>query len=330
MAVLRKLVLAVVVAASALQCSRWSVAAAQAPTVPPPQIRILEPAPGTSAVEGVWVRGVVENGGREVALTIPLPPVALIPVLPVRTEAGTFAAFAPVLAGTNAVTINATDVMSGAMSSVTVPIVVVVASRGPIDPLSALSDIGLDPLKAYPEGGFAPHTVRFEASTLPPGVELSLDIDADGTVDFTGPTFAGRSFVYARPGIYLPLLRVTTADRNVSTYRTIVEVYDRAALEARLQAIWSGFTEALRRGDPGRAVTFIHSQRRGIWLKDFSQLTTEQLAVVGAQIFTPVRVVRVGAGGAEYEMLREEGGQLLSYPVVFIADADGRWRLWQF
>lgn len=318
--------LAVWLAAWTLQSSFGSAWAAQASATAPPQIRILEPADGAVVTDGeIGLRGLVENGGRDVTVSIPLPPGFWVPAVPAPSEAGTFAARVPLTRGKNVVTVIATDVASGETTSASV---IVVAIDPPArDPLT---DIGTNVLRVYPDGGLAPHTVRFEASVLPPGIELSLDIEADGTVDFVGTAFAGRSFAYSRPGIYLPVLRVRTAGRPIQTYRTIVEVYDGAALEARLQAVWRGFTEALRARDPGRAVMFVHSQRRDFWLKYLSEFTPEELAAWGTETFTEVRVVRVGAGGAEYEMLREENGQVYSYPIVFIRDVDGRWRLWQF
>lgn len=139
----------------------------------------------------------------------------------------------------------------------------------------------------------------------------------------------GLPFVYDRPGIYVPTLRATTTDGQVLTYRTAVEVYDRAALDARLQALWNGFTEALQSGDVVRAVGFIHGNRRAAWQDYFDQLLPDELAAEGGQ-FTKIELMQVGRRGAEYEMLREEDRRVFSYPIALVVDVDGRWRLWQF
>ena len=43
-----------------------------------------------------------------------------------------------------------------------------------------------------------------------------------------------------------------------------------------------------------------------------------------------VELVGVGPDAAECELLREIDGLFYSFPVSFVADSDGRWRLWQF
>ena len=161
------------------------------------------------------------------------------------------------------------------------------------------------------------------------GTRVALDLDSDGTVDFNGTTLEQLPFVYDRPGIYVPTLHATTADGQVLTYRTVVDVYDRAALNARLQAVWTGFTEALQSGDVVRAVGFVHGNRREAWQEYFDQLLPDELAAEGGG-FTTIELIRVGRGGAEYEMLREEDGRVFSYPIALVADVDGQWRLWQF
>ena len=88
-------------------------------------------------------------------------------------------------------------------------------------------------------------------------------------------------------------------------------------------------TEALQSGEIAHAVGFIHESRRATWQEYFRQLLPDELAAEGA-VFTTIELIQVGRGGAEYEMLREEDGQVFSYPIALVADVDGRWRLWQF
>ncbi|MGH9203467.1 MAG: hypothetical protein ACRD2A_19770, partial [Vicinamibacterales bacterium] len=191
------------------------------------------------------------------------------------------------------------------------------------DPAVPFSDF-----KAFPPGGIAPHVVTFGSSSAPAG-SLELDVDGDGSVDFSGTTLDGLPFVYAQPGVYVATLHVRTADGQVFTFRTSVEVYDRALLDARLRAVWTGFKDALRSGNVTQAVSFIHGNRRARWQESLAQVGPDVLATIDG-VFTNIDLIGAGAGGAEYEMLREEGGQVVSYPVVFVVDSDGRWRLWQF
>ena len=294
-----------------------STPAAQSFTVTVLRIRITEPADGAVVTApSVWLRGTVESGG-DVTVSVPLPPGMGVPALPAVTEAGTFAVQVPIDGTATTLTATATDVATGATATHTIRIVV--------EPDSGLSTSGF---AAFPSAGLAPHVVVFHVN-LGDGTRVALDVDGDGTVDFDGTALENLPFLYDRPGIYVPALRATTADGLSQTYRTSVEVYDRAALDARLQAVWNGLRQALEDGNIDRAVSFVHGNRRAAWQEYFRQLPADEVAVE-ASAFTAIELIQVGRGGAEYEMLREENGQTVSYPVVFVADVDGRWRLWQF
>ena len=291
--------------------------AVQTFTVTTLQIRIIEPAAGAVVTtETVWLRGIVD-GGSDVTVTMPLPPGMAIPSLAASTKAGTFAVEVPVDATTTTLTVNAIDLATGATVVGSVDIVVQLQPT-----------MSLPRLTALPAGGLAPHVVTFSVN-LAESTRVELDIDSDGTVDFAGATLDGLPFLYERAGIYVPTLRTTTSGGQVHTYRTVVDVYDREALDARLQAVWNGFKDALQGGNVAEAVTFIHRDRRDRWQEDLSQVSPDVLAAIDT-IFATIELAGVGAGGAEYELVRVEDGQAFSYPVVFVADADGQWRLWQF
>ena len=286
-------------------------------TVTTLRVRITEPVTGAVVTTPtVWVRGIVDGGG-DVAVTIPLPPGMAIPSLPASIEADTFAVEVPVDLTTTSLTTQAIDVATGATAIDSVDIMV-----------QPRPTVSLPKLTALPAGGLAPHVVTFSLN-LAEGARVELDLDSDGTVDFDGASLDGLPFFYERPDIYVPTLRATMPDGQVHTYRTVVDVYDRVALDARLQTIWRGFSDALQGGDIERAVGFIHGKRRTPWREYFEQLPPVDLATQGAG-FTTIELIRVGRGGAEYEMLREEGGRVFSYPVALTADVDGQWRLWQF
>lgn len=286
-------------------------------TVASIQVSILEPPAGTVVTSPtVWLRGTFD-GGNGVGVTVPLPAGSLIPSIPASTEAGVFAVEVPVDATTTTLIVHAVDLGTGAIASDSVDIVV--------DSQQATS---LPRLTALPAGGLAPHVVTFSVN-LAEGTRVELDLDSDGMVDFEGTTLDLLPFVYEQPGIYVPTLRTITSDGQTQTYRTAVDVYDRVALDARIQQVWGDFTGALQSGDVFRAVGFIHEARRARWREYFEPLSPDELAAQGDN-FTGIELIRVGRGGAEYEMLREEDGQVFSYPVAFASDVDGQWRIWQF
>jgi hypothetical protein len=297
-----------------------AVPAGQTFTVMAIRLRILQPiAAARIETQTVWVHGTID-GGPDVTLRIPLPAAlqaALsLEALPAPHEGGTFAAEVPVVPGMVALTVIARD-RAGVDSIETVP----------IDVVESLSPSHR--LEAFPAAGFAPHTVRFPGTGLPPGSLYTLDLQSDGVIDYAGDALPDREFVYATPGIHLATLRVLTPDNQARFAQAAIEVFDRARLEARLRSAWTGFKTAMRAGDAAAAASFVHSDRRAVWAAYFGRLTPAQFANTDA-MFSDLTLLEVSPGRAECEMMRDEGGLLYSFPVSFEIDVDGGWKLWQF
>ncbi|MBI4886903.1 MAG: hypothetical protein HY824_07415 [Acidobacteria bacterium] len=280
------------------------------------RVRILEPADGAViTTNSAWIRGTVEAGSGEVAVSLMLSP-GLGGRLTVPAEGGMFAMDVALDAALTRVTVVAADA-SGATAEASVS--VVVASDG----------TSAEVLDVWPPGGLAPLTVRVGLQGRGDG-PLSIDVDGDGTPEFEG-AFDGDEFYATYPvaGAYVPTVRITTPDGSVLTRRGLVEVYDRAVLESRLQAVWKGFKDALRDGNVEAAAAFIAAERRAAWIDYLSSLPAEAFADVDL-VFTAIALVEAGYGGAQYEMVAERDGLLFSYAVWFRIDAEGRWRLWRF
>ena len=182
-------------------------------------------------------------------------------------------------------------------------------------------------MTVFPPAGFVPHTVQFRVFNLPPGV-YSLDLESDGIVDYAGENLEGRDFVYARPGMHVALMRLTTPEGMVFEHRVPVHVYGRVDLEKQLQAVWNGFKGALLKNDAERAAMFIYSDRRSPWLDWLRKFTPEAFRVLHDGL-TEVTIESVHPGRIECEMLRVEDGVTYSYRVRFVMEADGEWRLSQ-
>ena len=285
------------------------------------RVRILEPLPDAVITsDTIWVRGVVEGSGPDVAVTISLPPELRdelsLEMVPAATEAGTFAAEVLVTPTMTAVTVTAVE---GQNATVTDEVAIRV--QGPLS--------GPTRFEAFPAAGLAPLTTRFATDPFPAGSVYTLDLNSDGMIEYEGDTLTGQVFAYARPGIHVATLRVGLADGQQFEARTAVEVRDRAALEARLQAVWGTFRGALSMGDVAGAVSFVHTDRRARWEEYFRQFTPD-LFTATETVFADLTLLEVGTGRAECEMMREVDGLLYSFPISFVIDVDGGWRLWQF
>ena len=111
--------------------------------------------------------------------------------------------------------------------------------------------------------------------------------------------------------------------------RSIITAFASPVSAASLIQKWEGMKAALRRGDIPAALEFVHSESRPRYEEVFRSMTPDQLANIG-QFLTTIRPVEIGHNGAEFHMLRQEGGDVLSFPVWFPADEDGIWRLRRF
>jgi hypothetical protein len=139
----------------------------------------------------------------------------------------------------------------------------------------------------------------------------------------------GQPFTYATPGLYLPTVTVTDARGTRHTAAAVIQVYDRAALDTLLQGKWSNLKDALRAGDIPRAVTVLHTDTRAAYEAQLRRFRPATLANLD-RYMTTIQLIEVGPGGAQYEMLRQRDGEILSFAVWFQVDQDGLWRLRRF
>jgi len=131
-----------------------------------------------------------------------------------------------------------------------------------------------------------------------------------------------------QPGLFVPIVNVTDAQGQRTTVPGVVQVFDRASLDALLQVKWTSMRDSLRRGDIGHALTQISERSRSRYQQAFTALAPD-LPVVDA-ILTDVRFVRARGLEAIFEMSRTDAGMLKSFEVRFNVDADGFWRVRSF
>jgi hypothetical protein len=276
-----------------------------------PVVTIIEPSDGTIVSEGsVLVRGTVEADASEIGVTVNDVIAAV--------QGNSFAAFVHVTPEVTNLTAVATTA-SEATGSATIGLTVTPAT----DPDFILR------LQPSPPGGVAPLSVAFSLLGGSVPTVIDLDLEGQGAVDFSGPTLDGQAFTYDHPGIYFPTVMVTDADGNQFSASAIIQIYEQDALDALLQNRWTNIKDSLRTGDVPRAVTFIHSEARATYQAQLSRISLAALATID-QYMTPIQLIEVGPGGAQYEMLRDRNGQTLSFAVWFRRDQDGLWRLRRF
>jgi hypothetical protein len=278
-------------------------------TVSSLSVTITEPINGATVPTGVvLVRGTVQSGGAEVGVTVNSVPAAI--------QGNAFAAALLVDPTTTTITAIATTTTGTTAAS---------ASTVTVSAAASFATVIITP---SPATGVAPMGTRFTISGLADGTTIQWDFDGDGVVDATASSADSPTYVYSRPGVYVPT--ATFVDSGGVAQRTVavIQVFDAAAFATSLQSKWSGMRDSLRVGDIPGALTFVVSVARPIYDEAF-RILTPLLPNIDA-ILTDLRFVEVYGTEAFSEAVRIDGAQAVSFEVRFIIDADGVWRIESF
>jgi hypothetical protein len=229
---------------------------------------------------------------------------------------GGFAALVRVDASVTALTAVASDANGAPLDDDTVAVSV---EPGPLEPAVTLH--------ASPAVGLAPLSVELTLMSRVAVGQIALDQDGDGDVDFQGPGLEGLRFTYTQPGVYLATATVTNGGGSHKA-SALVQVFDRPALEALLQAKWAAMKDALRRGDVEAALRFIAANARDRYRSAFQVIAADLPdidAILGAITFADAWAYEV-----TFTMPRSDAGVEKTFEVRFGVDADGIWRLRAF
>ncbi len=225
-----------------------------------------------------------------------------------------FATFVPMDSTTTTLIATVTGTGGTPLGSHTIPITVQPQTSEP-----ALN------FRPSPVIGAAPLTARFNLTSLNAIANIAFDANGDGTVDFNLPSLEGQTFVYNSPGLYHPKVIVTDTIGGTHTANAIIQVIDTVGLDTLLQSKWNGMRDALRSGNIVGAVNYIVNSKRASYQAVFNNLTVP-LATID-QVLPGIAFVEQRGLNVEYEMLRLDGANLVSYMVVFVVDEDGVWRI---
>jgi hypothetical protein len=224
-----------------------------------------------------------------------------------------FAALVPVNQNVTNLTAIATDA-AGPTASDSIPITV--------EPLIFEPSLLFRPSPAI---GTAPLTVSFTLTSLEPIVQVDLDLEGNGTVDFQETTLEGQTFSYNSPGLFFPTATVTDLSGATQTTTALIQIYDFVEFDELLTRKWEGMKDALGQGDIEGALNFVAASKRDSYRRMFTALGA-QLANID-QTLTGISFVEHQGLRAEYQMIRVDNGVRISHFVLVVMDEDGIWRI---
>ena len=272
-------------------------------------INITTPTNGATVPAGqLIVRGSITNpSGGEIGLTVNGVSTAI--------QQNAFVGLVFVSAETTSLTAIVTS-KNGTSATQTIPITVLTAA-----PSSTV-------LHVLPTNGPAPLTATFSLFGDVEVLQVTLDANGDGNVDFTGQHLTQQSFTFAQPGIYVATANATDLQGNQLAASALVQVLDQTELDGILQARWLAMKDALRSGDIPAALSQIVARARPSYEEGF-QIISAQLPSID-EILTSVSLVRIGNNEAVYKASRNDDGIPMSFEVRFAMDVDGFWRVSSF
>lgn len=238
-----------------------------------------------------------------------------------QVQGDRFAGLVPLQTGENTLTATATDACGYRVSKT---IVVQTDTTQESVRVSAWPDSGVLPT------GDAALEVTLEATTnLPhPTANYAWDFDGNGTPEQSGNDLAKVVAQYAAPGLYLPVVTVTDTLGNSYQETAAVLVLSQEEMNTLLQGKWTDMQNALVNGDINAALRNFDGGQESKYKR-----ALEKLKDKFAEIFTAdERLDFVSAYGnrIEYENIVVEGDKAFSYPIVFVRDENGLWKIRQF
>ena len=230
-----------------------------------------------------------------------------------------FAGLVGLKPGSNTITATATDACGYRATDT-----VVVSS----DQSSSTVNFSATPDSGVPSLETGTMEVYFKADGGVEVMNYAWDFDGDGTADEEGAELSEVTASYAETGLFFPTLTVTYEGGASGTEVAVVSVMTLAEVEEIVEAKWDGMKEKLGSGNVEGALKYFAFASRAEYFKIFSDPEGSAMEAISSISDVELYEVRgrVASGGA----IRYEDGEPFSYPLAFVRDTAGIWRILGF
>lgn len=178
--------------------------------------------------------------------------------------------------------------------------------------------------------GTPPLTVNFSISFSSPNPAslYQVDFDGDGKFDYSSDKRGQITWTYNSPGVFT--VNATVTDNSGKAYSDQAAIVVLSVSEASSVILnkWKEFTSALREGNISAALSCLDEEIRPGYQQIFYTLANKL-----PEIFTQpeqMHLVYMREGTAVCNNLVNESGAKMSYPVTFVMDKNGVWKIRNF
>jgi PKD repeat protein len=185
-------------------------------------------------------------------------------------------------------------------------------------------------LSAFPDSATAPYLVSFIISEKLSNSVLNyqMDYDGDGIVDYSGAKFDNIRYTYKKEGIYYPKVTVIDSTGNSFSSNTTVTILSKEQLENVLKDIWEHMKSALIAGNMETALNYFMPGVKKEYQIMYTKAGPDKIKAYFSRIKS-IHLANSYGKVANCGIMIEEADGTFSYPLTFVKDNNGVWKIFQ-
>lgn len=160
-----------------------------------------------------------------------------------------------------------------------------------------------------------------------PVASYTWDFNGDGSIDLTCGSMSNVTASYQQIGLYLATVTVTDTQGNKYSDTVIVNVMDTAQMGNIFHTIWFRMQSALLAGNIGAALTDYSDNAKSRYEALFNQMVSVNTVGTIYAGITEIVISTMDDQLAECWILRQENDGTHAYPVTFVKDENGIWKI---